>query len=139
MDGPDLGFREEIGGRSLQARDLGDEVELERVLEEIEGAIHRDLEQGPPSEAVTEEDAWNRLAAIESWAGIASDATAHFYAPASPWPHNVAGWSAKAVARLRSIANTLKPALQALLHALHAVGFSIAVSFPWGISIGLSF
>ena len=88
---------------------------------------------------MSEDDAWNQLAAIESWAGVASNATARFYAPASPWPHNLAGWSQKAVARLRSIANTLKPALQALLGALRAVGFSIAVAFPWGISIGLSF
>jgi hypothetical protein len=139
VDGPDPGFREAIGFRGLQAPDLADEEELERVLEEIEEAIRRDLEQGPPSQAVSEEDAWNQLAAIESWAGVASNATARFYAPASPWPHNLAGWSKKAVARLRSIANTLKPVLQALLGVLRAVGFSIAVSFPWGISIGLSF
>src|ERR1039458_845154 len=44
---------------------------------------------------------------------------------------NVAGWSKNAVARLRSIANTLKPALQTLLGALKAVGFAIGVSFPW--------
>lgn len=98
MDGPDLGFREAIGAPGLQARDLADEEDLERVLEEIEDAIRRDIEQGPPSEAMSEEDAWNELAAIESWAGVASNAAARFYAPASPWPHNVAGWGKKAVA-----------------------------------------
>lgn len=139
MDGPDRGFREEIGFRALQARERDEEEELEGVLEEIEDAIRRDLEQGPPADQLSEEDAWSQLAAIESWAGVASNATARFYAPASPWPHNIAGWSQKAVARLRSIANTLKPALQKLLAVLHAVGFTIGVSFPWGISIGLTF
>lgn len=139
MDGPDRGFREEIGFRALQARERDEEEELEGVLEEIEDAIRGDLEQGPPGDQLSEEDAWSQLAAIESWAAVASNATARFYAPASPWPHNVAGWSKKAVARLRSIANTLKPALQKLLGGLHAVGFTIGVGFPWGISIGLTF
>jgi hypothetical protein len=139
MDGPDRGFRMAVGVRGLEARDRADEQEIERVLDEIEEAIRRDLEQNPVSEAVSEEDAWNQLAAIESWAGVASNATARFYAPASPWPHNLAGWSKNAVAKLRSIANTLKSALQGVIGALQAVGFSIAVSFPWGISIGLSF
>ena len=139
MDGPDLGFRAALGSRGLQARERADEAELERVLGDIEEAIRRDLEQSAPTQALSEQDAWNQLAAIESWAGVASSATARFYAPASPWPHSLAGWSKNAVARLRSIANTLKPALQAILGALRAVGFSIAVSFPWGISIGLSF
>ncbi|MGO9885412.1 MAG: hypothetical protein ACLPV4_20645 [Solirubrobacteraceae bacterium] len=124
---------------ALAASYRGEEQALEGVLEEIEEAIRPDLEQGPPSEELSEEDAWNQLAAIESWAGVASSATARFYVPARVQPYKLAGWSKKAVARLRSIANTLKPALQALLGALGAVGFSISVSFPWGISIGLSF
>jgi len=139
VNGPDLGFREAVGLRGLQARDSADEAELERVLEDIDEAVRRDLEQSPPRLAVSEDDAWDQLAVIESWAAVASNAAARFYAPASPWPRNLAGWSTKAVARLRSIANRLKPALHALLSALQAVGFSIAVSFPWGISIGLSF
>ena len=139
MNGPDPDFRENIGLQSVQVREIGDEAELENLLEVIEVAIRRDLEESPPRHAVDEDDAWSQLAAIESWAGVASNATALFYAPASPWPQSVAGWSKKAVAKLRSIANTLKPALQALLGALTAVGFSIGVSFPWGISIGLSF
>ncbi|HEX4009408.1 MAG TPA: hypothetical protein VHX62_05350 [Solirubrobacteraceae bacterium] len=139
MDGPEPNFREAVGSRSVQVREIGDEAELEHLLEEIEVEIRRDLEHSAPSDAVDEGDAWSQLAAIESWAGVASNATALFYAPASPWPQSVAGWSKNAVAKLRSIANTLKPALQSLLGALSAVGFSIGVSFPWGISIGLSF
>ena len=61
MDGPNPGFRELIGVRGLQARDRADEEELERVLEEIEDAIRTDLEQGPSSQAVSEEDAWDAV------------------------------------------------------------------------------
>lgn len=139
MEGPDEGFRAETGYRAARARETDDEQELERVLEDIEQALRSDLEQGPPREEASEDEAWDQLAAIESWAGVASHAMARFYAPASPWPRNVSGWSKKAVAKLRSIANTLKPALQKLVAALHAVGFTIAVGFPWGISIGLTF
>lgn len=139
MDGPDRGFREEIGYRALQARERDDEEELERVLEEVEQAIQRDLEERPPAEQLSEEDAWDQLAAIESWASVASNAAARFSAPASPWPRDVAGWGKKAVARLRRIANILKPALQKIVGVLHAAGCTIAVAFPWGISIGVTF
>jgi hypothetical protein len=129
MLGPDLGIREFAAMRAAEA---GDEDELEGILVEIEGAINADMSAGPSA------DPFDDLAAVESWASVASGACARFYAPASPWPRSVAGWSKRAAARLRSIANTLKAALQPIAQALAAVGFSISVSFPWGIAIGVS-
>jgi hypothetical protein len=57
VDGPALGFREALGSRGLHARERADEEELERVLEDIEEAIRRDLEQSAPTQALSEEDA----------------------------------------------------------------------------------
>jgi hypothetical protein len=78
------------------------------------------------------------LAAVESWASLASYAVAHFYAPTSPWPRDVAGWGKEAVEQLRSIAEKLRTALADAARFLGANSFSIGVGFPWGISVGLS-
>ncbi len=144
MNGPDAGFRAEAGYQAEQLRDGDDEEALEAALGRIEEEILRDLDDGDYIRGelrgeLSEADAWDQLAAIESWASVASGTVARFYAPASPWPRSVSGWSKKGAARLRSIANALKPALQQVVNALHAVGFTIGVSFPWGISIGVSF
>lgn len=144
MNGPDKGFRAEFGYQAEQLRGSDDEEALEAALERIEEEILRDLDTGDDRGAdagrqLSEADAWDQLAAIESWASVASGTVARFYGPASPWPRSVSGWSKKAAARLRSIANVLKHALQQVVNSLHAVGFTIGVSFPWGISIGVSF
>jgi hypothetical protein len=129
MEGPDDGFREWIG---REATNVDSEEALEGLLGEIEGLVVADVDRGAG------EDAEGDLAAIESWASLASYAAARFYAPASPWPRSLGGWSKRAVARLRSIANALSTALKPVAQALGAASFSIGVSFPWGVSIGLS-
>jgi hypothetical protein len=141
MNGPDRDFRETIGSYAEQLRGSDEEQALEDALEQIENEILRDLysDDRLTRDELSEADAWEQLAAIESWASVASGTVARYYGPASPWPRSVSGWSKKAAARLRSIANTLKSALQQVANALQAVGFTIGVSFPWGISIGVSF
>jgi hypothetical protein len=112
-----------------KADELTSEEELEKLLAEIDGALNEDADAGDPADD---------LAAIESWASLASYAAGRFYAPASPWPGNLAGWGTKAVERLRRIANTLADRLRAIVGVVGATGFSIAVAFPWGISVALN-
>jgi hypothetical protein len=128
MQGPDEDFRAWVGTR---AAEVESEDELEGILAEIEGVVRNDVE------TFGEADPRDELAAIESWASVASYACARFYAPASPWRRDVAGWSKGAVGKLRSIANSLKAALESIAQALQAASYSISVSFPWGVSIGI--
>jgi hypothetical protein len=129
MTGPDDDFRGRVADI---ARELTSEAALEGLLGEIDQAVQADVERGPG------ESADDDLAAIESWTSVASYAAARFYAPASPWPRDLAGWGNKAVGQLRKIANTLSEILRGVAQALKAASFSIAVGFPWGISVGLS-
>ncbi len=126
MQGPSVDYREEVKRR---LDDFNNEEALEGLLTEINGALNEDAEVGDPE---------NDLAAIESWASLASYAAGRFYAPASPWPRDVAGWSTKAVERLRGIANTLAERLRTIVGVVGATGFSVGVAFPWGVSIALN-
>jgi hypothetical protein len=128
MHGPDDEFRSMVVNA---AGELASEEGLEELLGTIENALQADLEYG------TGEDPIDDLAAVESWASVASYATARFHAPASPWPHDLAGWGKKAAGRLRHIANILSSILKEVVKVLKAVSFSIGVSFPWGISISV--
>lgn len=128
MYGPDDDFRADVGARAEQ---IDNEEALEHLLADIEDRVASDVEHDDGGDP--EDD----LAAIQTWASVASYAAARFYAPASPWPRSVAGWSQKAVARLQRIASTLSAPLRRVAAALSAVSFSIGVSFPWGISISL--
>jgi hypothetical protein len=49
----------------------------------------------------------------------------------------VAGWSRRAVARLRSIVQVLSGPVARIAPTLGASSFAIGVSFPWGIQISL--
>jgi hypothetical protein len=143
MQGPDQAFRERVGSRAeALAERMDGEAKLENLLDEIERALRHDVEEGTgDDEEGTGDDPADDLAdlaAIHSWASVASYASARFYAPASPWPRSVAGWSRRAAARLQSIANTLLSALRPVAAALNAASISMTVGFPWGISIGLS-
>ncbi|HWW90462.1 MAG TPA: hypothetical protein VNY35_06765 [Solirubrobacteraceae bacterium] len=129
MNGPDDEFRARV---TVVAAEVGNEAALEALLGEVEQALRADIERGAG------ENADDDLAAVESWAALASYAMARFHAPASPWPRDLAGWGKNAAGRLRNIANTLSTILRTVAQALAAASFSVAVSFPWGISIGLS-
>lgn len=130
MNGPRDEFRMLIGDTMAEAES---EDSLEHVLGLIEDELAADVEEG-----YEEERPEDVLDAVIQWAGLVSHALARFYAPASPWPRNVAGWSQRAVARLRRVAGWLRSALQAAAQALGATSWSISIAFPWGISVGVS-
>lgn len=130
MEGPRDELRIQVGDMIAEP---GAEESLEYVLGMIEDELASDVADGAEGDAP--EDA---VDAVIEWAGLVSHAVARFYAPASPWPRNVAGWSKRAVARLRRVAGLLSAPLQAAAQALGAASWSISIGFPWGISVGLS-
>jgi hypothetical protein len=128
MEGPDEDFRVDLAHRRYENE--GDVVEvLHAVLERL----------GYQDGEAPEDDPFGELAAIEEWASLASYAVSRFYGLQSPLRTDIAGWSRKAVERLREIAEKLRPRLARVAELLGAVSFSISVGFPWGVSIGVGF
>lgn len=112
MRQPDDNFR---GWVASAVENVQTEDQLDNVLAEIEGQIEASLGQ--------EHEPEQTLDAVFQWASVASYPIARFYAPASPWPKNVAGWGQKAVTRLRRIAGLLTSGLRAAMAALGAASF----------------
>ncbi len=122
--------------------DLPDRVQenyLDDLLDRLEREMDVALLSQVPQEDISVEEAEDQLSAVDSWAGLISHAVGRVYAPASPWPRRTAGWAQKVVKRLRRMANKLKAVLAPVARALGAIHFSIAVAFPWGISVGVAF
>lgn len=130
MEGPSDEFRVYVWE---QSQSIESEDALAELLEEIAERVGGDVETG-----LSEEDPEHDLCAVGSWASVASDVVARASAPASPWPGSIAGWGMRAVRGLRSVASTLSGPLGQVAPALGASGFSIGVSFPWGIQISLA-
>lgn len=129
MNGPSDEFRTQI---AEHVERVDSEAGLEELLAQIESKLEADVTLGVMGPPIDE------LAAIESWASLASYAAARFSAPASPWPRNLAGWGTRATKRLRSVANKLRASLGQVAQAAGAQSWSIGVSFPWGIQISLT-
>ena len=132
MQAPEASLRLEIATQAKAAKASENEDDLEDLLARLEDLTLTAAAVVDDNQAPDE-----RLAAVEAWASIASFVVAVFYAPESPW-RDEAGWSDKAVERLRRIAHGLRDQLQAVMRALGASGFSISVGFPWGLSVGIS-
>jgi hypothetical protein len=128
MEGPSDSFRAEIANEVARVET---ENQLDEILARIDAAIQADL-------ASPEEEPTRLIDGVTEWASVASYVVGRFYGPASPWPRDLAGWSEKAVGRLRQISDRLRNALAFALSGTGASSFSISVGFPWGISIGLS-
>jgi len=140
MDGPSDKVRSSLIEPILGVADEPDEEaerRLEATLDEIGGLLEGDLVPSDWAE-LNEETAMDQLAAIDAWAALISSAVARVYAPASPWHRGVAGWAKSVAARLRWLTYLLLIPLKAVAAALGANSYSIGVSFPWGISVGLS-
>jgi hypothetical protein len=130
------------------SRDAGDDVAeaaLDAALAEIEGGLRSDLEHGwdvPPEQRAGElgedDPALQLLAGVNAWASLISGAVAYTYAPASPWPRRLTGWGQKIAGRLQWLTNLLLRPLAAAGRALGASSWSISLSFPWGVSVGLN-
>jgi hypothetical protein len=140
MDGPSDEIRRGMLGSIASVADAPDEeaeLRLEATLNDIGGLLERDVATAD-SDALDDESAMDQLAAIDAWAGLISSAVARVYAPASPWRRGVAGWAKRVAARLRWLTNLLLVPLKAVAAALGASSYSIGVSFPWGVSVGLN-
>ena len=140
MEPPSVSLREQVA-RSIAGISAAPDESIEQDLEGLLIDIEIEMRQAPDhlTAAVAPEAAEDELATINAWAGLISCAVARTYAPASPWPRQLGGWSAKIMRKLQSLIGLLRPKLQAIAAALNAVHCSISVSFPWGISIGMSF
>lgn len=144
MNGPHESFRELIADEldiitreaaaAVRGRGAANEEKLEFILEHI----LREMTDASTIAPVSLEAADGSLAAVEAWAGLASYAVARFYAPASPWPRDLAGWSTKVVERLREISEKLRRELARAVALLKPESYSVGVGFPWGISISLT-
>jgi hypothetical protein len=143
--------RRETDVAALETGNSGVNEETETILaNELDGLARAAAAawNESPLRARTAEDegeldpdaAWDLLATVQTWAGLASAAVSHVYAPASPWPRNLAGWGKKSVVSLQNVVNTLLGPLKRAVAALQKVGinsWSIGVSFPWGVSISV--
>lgn len=82
------------------------------------------------------------LASVEAWASVASHATAEVYAgplrEVGAMHSRLAGWARSVAAKLTELAHLLADYLSKAMQALSPESFSISVSFPWGVSVGLS-
>lgn len=144
MDSPneDLRYQAAEASSRWRSNDYPDaeiEQELDEFLAHLEDRMSQSIDIGARFETLTVEEAEDKLAAIDAWAGLISSVIGRVYAPASPWPRRSAGWDKRIVKRLRRMATKLRAALAPVASALGAVHFSISVGFPWGIAIGLSF
>jgi hypothetical protein len=146
VNGPSDDVRGEVFRRLERSRAVGfatdspGEDDLIETLEMLEREIASDVESSPLLHGPAlggEGEAWDTLAAVQAWAGLASAAVTQVYEPASPWPRSMAGWGTRATIRLQGIIKALLGPLQAAAAAI-SVTPSIRVGFPWGLSVGLS-
>jgi ABC-type proline/glycine betaine transport system permease subunit len=144
MRPPSDQLREEVSQRTESSilSNLGpqeQEQRLENLLDYIDLSMNQSVTGIDQLAELAEDQAEDQLATVDAWVSLISYAVARVYAPASPWPRRRAGWEQSIVLKLRQIVKRLQSLLIPVARALHAVHFSIAVGFPWGVSIGMSF
>jgi hypothetical protein len=123
-----------------------DEAELEELLHGIERDAREELaaaaaapEPGPEGDR-----AWQVLGAVDAWASLASDATQRFYGRRDALPEvgtpfdKLAGYSPRVATRLRRFGDALHRALGVAAQTLGATSYSLAVTFPGGMSASVS-
>ena len=134
MEGPDTAFRDRIADRLREIAPSGDEKLFEALLSDIEDEIESDVGGGRPRE-----DTRQVLAAVESWASIASDAVYRFYLTAGTPQARAAGWSPSTVNALQRIAERLRRPLGHAADGLGASAYAINLGpLPAPISIALT-
>lgn len=124
--------RWEFVARIEVARENWSEDELAVVINEITQAAAADLD--------SQESALGGEEIVElaqAWASLFSYASSRFYYE-GPESLFKGGYDKQVVAKLHDAAKTLSPFLKRALHATGADSFSIAVGFPWGLSVGLN-
>lgn len=145
MQGPDNAYRANVA-RMIDG--LSQQEDPERGLEEILSGILAGVGNDPPALLASEGDAYNELAAVETWVSLASHAVQAVYAPSSPsfidrfkknkGQEKLAGWTKVAANKLRQIAEKVRESLRRVAQFLKGVSFSVGVNFPWGVSISVA-
>jgi hypothetical protein len=132
--------RHEISDRQLG---LANEDELEEILGGIIDKASTDLAEtlGDRTE-LTEAEGNELLSSIEAWASLTSAVT--FAAYAGP-PREVGaarftlpGWAKGVGNKLTDLSKLLDRYLKVAMRAIRAISFTIALTFPWGVSVGLT-
>lgn len=144
MRQPAEGIRSNFARWSAELRTAEDaqaENGLARILEHLSRHLH---EEEPQKSFDSEQEAESVLVTANAWAAIASHAMAEIYAPMSPFPRKLAGWSQDVGDQLQRIVRILHRHVQAAVSYLRPLwgilSFSIGVSFPWaGVQISLEF
>ena len=129
MHGPSVELRREVVERSPG---LDSEQGLEELLDTIEARL------GADAEVMDVEDPESILTGALGWASVVSEALARYSAPTSPFRQTLAGWGEGIGRHLARIVEILRRPLELAARALHALSFTIGVSFPWGVSVSLS-
>lgn len=139
MQGPSDALRASVAEMLAEIRPIADdeaELRLEAILADIGGALGDDLTDGWEA-PLNQPAALDLLAAVESWASVISSAVAWVYAPASPFPRAVAGWSKAVAKRLRWLTTLLARPVGAAAGALGATSWSVDLAHPWGVTISI--
>jgi hypothetical protein len=124
--------------RGYRWRDAKDEERAESALR----LVARELESlnlnsmNPPD---TTAQANALIAAADEWTSLASYICCRVYAPASPMPRRLLKWGRKVAELLRFICSLIELPIRSAALFLGASGWSVAVNFPWGVSISLEF
>lgn len=115
------------------ARVEWDEDRLADVLGDIAIAADQDL-----AEVATGRTSDELVSAVEAWASVASYAVARFYFEGPESILRRGGWSESVASRLQEALKTFSKHLKSALRDTGASSFSVAIGFPWGVSVGLT-
>ena len=131
-------YRDDFEQRAGAVRE---EAELESLLESI-GTIAMDELVPIAEEAENQRAAEEILVSVEAWASLASYACTKFYfeGPSEVGTplRRLGGWSKGVVSQLTALAQRFGQMLSRAMHAIGATSYSVGVSFPFGVSVGLS-
>jgi hypothetical protein len=120
-----------------------DEAGFEEVLDVIAARTRQDLSPILEEHEAGEPDAARELFdSIEAWASLASAVTYEMYVgpvrEVGAARLSLPGWAKGVSQRLDDIVSLLKGYLEIAAQALGAPSFSIALTFPFGVSVGLA-
>ncbi|HSS34624.1 MAG TPA: hypothetical protein VLL27_15230 [Solirubrobacterales bacterium] len=117
------------------------EAELEDLLGSI-GAAAMDELTPLAEKAEDRSTAEELLISVEAWASLASYACTKFYFEG---PNEVGtplrrlgGWGKGVVSMLTDLVKRFGQMLSRAMHAIGATSYSVGVSYPFGVSVGLS-
>lgn len=124
--------------RSYRRRDAQDERHAEEALRLMVEELDR-LNLSEVTPPATPAHAHALIAAADEWISLASSICCRVYAPASPMPRLLLLWSRKFAELLRKICSRMEQVISTAARLLGASSWTVAASFPWGVSLGLNF